>query len=149
MSQGPNRTTMFSHFQTKFKTLGCCHDCRIQSDRVSRSSSANASVSSKPSFNNANFPTTSEGRTYHLGTKAGLTSILLPFASKFTRIHQFQNGEVANRILSVGATQRAELLSKLLEPSPNGGKLFRYLSTRGFLTVTGKPCVYPLHKKVT
>ncbi|GAX77180.1 hypothetical protein CEUSTIGMA_g4626.t1 [Chlamydomonas eustigma] len=90
---------------------------RATSNSVWSSSSVIYSRSSKPSFSNANFPTTPEGRTYHLGTKGG---------------------EVANRILSVGATQRAELLSKLLDPPPNGGQLFRYLSSRGFLTVTGE-----------
>ena len=48
-----------------------------------------------------------------------------------------KRGEVANRILSVGSTQRAELLSKLLEPMSPGRPLFRHLSSRGFLTVSG------------
>jgi len=71
----------------------------------------------KPSFTNANFPVDPEGRTYHLGTK---------------------RGEVANRVLSVGSTQRAQLLSQLLEPPAPGQPLFTRLSSRGFLTITGR-----------
>ncbi len=48
-----------------------------------------------------------------------------------------QPGEVANRILSVGSTKRAELLSEMLDPH-DGGPMVRVLSSRGFLTVTGK-----------
>jgi uridine phosphorylase len=49
-----------------------------------------------------------------------------------------QRGEVANRILSVGSTQRAQLLSQLLEPPSKGKPLFTRLSSRGFLTITGE-----------
>lgn len=66
---------------------------------------------------NANFPTDNEGRTYHLGTK---------------------RGEVANRILSVGSVERAHLLSELLEPVNGEVKRFEHMSSRGFLTVTGR-----------
>ncbi|KAL6753071.1 nucleoside phosphorylase domain-containing protein [Haematococcus lacustris] len=72
---------------------------------------------SKPVFSDANFPMDGEGRTYHLGTK---------------------RGEVANRILSVGSTQRAQLLSQLLHPPAPGRPLFSHLSSRGFLTLTGR-----------
>jgi len=60
---------------------------------------------------NANFPLTSEGRTMHLGCK---------------------HGEVANRIITVGSTKRAELLSEMLDIKP-----FKHFSERGFVTYTG------------
>ncbi|KAG2427917.1 hypothetical protein HYH02_014519, partial [Chlamydomonas schloesseri] len=71
----------------------------------------------KPTYTNANFPTDAEGRTYHLGTK---------------------EGEVAPRILSVGSVGRAQLLSTLLDPPVPGKPLFQRISSRGFLTITGR-----------
>ncbi|GLC65493.1 hypothetical protein PLESTF_000302500 [Pleodorina starrii] len=71
----------------------------------------------KPIYKNANFPTDAEGRTYHLGTK---------------------EGEVAPRILSVGSVGRAQLLSTLLDPPAPGRPLFQRMSSRGFLTITGR-----------
>lgn len=53
----------------------------------------------------------------------------------------FQKGEVAHRILSVGSSQRAQLISTLLEPLSPGEPLFQRLSSRGFLTITGKPAI--------
>ncbi|KAJ3099117.1 hypothetical protein HDU96_010821 [Phlyctochytrium bullatum] len=64
-------------------------------------------------FNNANFPVDDEGRTYHVGTKIG---------------------ETAQRVLTVGDPSRAELIAKLLDPTP---ALTRVHSKRGFLTITG------------
>lgn len=58
-----------------------------------------------------------QGRTYHLGTK---------------------RGEVANKILSVGSTKRAMLLSQLLDHSDGGAHLLEIESDRGFLTITGR-----------
>lgn len=69
-------------------------------------------------ISDANFPTDSEGRTYHLGTK---------------------RGEVANRILSVGSEKRALMLAEYLEPAAPGRGLFMLESSRGFLTITGGP----------
>lgn len=60
----------------------------------------------------ANFPMSGEGRTYHVGTKAG---------------------EVANRILLVGDPERAKLIRQSLD-NPN---CFEYVSKRGFITYTG------------
>ncbi|KAG1672222.1 hypothetical protein FOA52_002923 [Chlamydomonas sp. UWO 241] len=66
---------------------------------------------------NANFPTTADGCTYHLGTK---------------------RGQVANRILTVGSVARAEMLTKLLTPlAPGMSHPLTVLSSRGFLTSTG------------
>ncbi len=65
----------------------------------------------------ANFPLSEDGRTYHLGTC---------------------QGEVANRILSVGSQPRAVMLSQFLEPpSLSRPGLFMLESPRGFLTITG------------
>lgn len=71
----------------------------------------------KRDIRDANFPTDSEGRTYHLGTK---------------------RGEVANRILSVGSEKRALMLAEYLEPPAPGRGLFMLESSRGFLTITGE-----------
>lgn len=71
----------------------------------------------KTQFQDANFPMDDQGRTYHLGTK---------------------EGEVANRILSVGSTKRAMLLSEMLEPMEGSQQLFEVESDRGFLTITGQ-----------
>jgi uridine phosphorylase len=62
---------------------------------------------------NANFPLYDDGRTYHVGTK---------------------KGEIANLILTVGDFSRAELIAKLLDPSPEPLKI---QSKRGYLTITG------------
>lgn len=70
----------------------------------------------KRQYTDANFPVDAEGRTYHLGTK---------------------RGEVANRVLSVGSTDRAIMISKFLSPLQPGKPLFQLVSKRGFLTVTG------------
>ena len=48
-----------------------------------------------------------------------------------------QAGEVANRVLSVGSTKRAILLSQLLDPPENAAQLLEIESDRGFLTITG------------
>eukprot|EP00884_Botryococcus_braunii_P021187 jgi/Botrbrau1/7752/Bobra.0159s0181.1 len=66
-------------------------------------------------FRDANFPLDSEGRTYHLGTKAG---------------------EVAPRILSVGSSKRARLLTRFLQCPGDSTTLFEHESSRGFLTIT-------------
>ncbi|KAG2498251.1 hypothetical protein HYH03_004001 [Edaphochlamys debaryana] len=71
----------------------------------------------KPLYKDANFPTDAEGRTYHLGTR---------------------EGEVAPRILSVGSVARAQLLSSLLDPPAPGKQHFQRISSRGFLTITGR-----------
>lgn len=62
---------------------------------------------------NANFPMDAEGRTYHVGLKAG---------------------ELANLVLMVGDHSRATLLKSLLDTSTNS---VEYHSSRGFLTYTG------------
>ncbi|KAI0075689.1 purine and uridine phosphorylase [Panus rudis PR-1116 ss-1] len=62
----------------------------------------------------ANFPRTQDGRVYHLGIKAG---------------------EVANRIVTVGAPSRAQKIATLLDPKP---KPFALSTERGFLTITGR-----------
>ena len=65
-------------------------------------------------------------------------SACMSFIPQILYCAQPQRGEVANRILSVGSSQRAELLSQLLDPLPSAGaQLFRHLSSRGFLTITG------------
>lgn len=61
---------------------------------------------------NANFPRDPEGRVYHLGVK---------------------HGEVANRILSVGDSARAKMLSQMLD-NPNN---LLIISNRGFTVYTG------------
>ncbi|KAL5524211.1 hypothetical protein ACEPAF_9351 [Sanghuangporus sanghuang] len=81
----------------------------------------------KETFTNANFPRTADGRVYHLGVR---------------------KGEVANRIVTVGAPSRAETISRLLdqgEHSDHHGDVyrpvpavFRLSSERGFLTITGR-----------
>jgi uridine phosphorylase len=62
---------------------------------------------------NANFPTTEEGRTYHVGTK---------------------RGEVMHRIVIVGDLTRAEMYADMYLDNKN---FFKHLSTRGFLTCSG------------
>ncbi|KAG8906221.1 hypothetical protein FRB99_007367 [Tulasnella sp. 403] len=64
-------------------------------------------------FNDANFPRTAEGRVYHLGLR---------------------QGEVANRILTVGDPARARRVAELLDTTPTP---FVLQSERGFLTITG------------
>jgi uridine phosphorylase len=64
------------------------------------------------SMANANFPKDHEGRVYHLCVK---------------------EGEVANRVLSVGSSGRAEVLSKYLDQET----LLTVASNRGFTTYTG------------
>ncbi|KAL6305736.1 purine and uridine phosphorylase [Sparassis latifolia] len=62
----------------------------------------------------ANFPRTLDHRVYHLGIKAG---------------------EVANRIVTVGAPSRANAVAAYLDTSP---KPFVLSSERGFTTITGR-----------
>ncbi|KAN0082821.1 Nucleoside phosphorylase domain containing protein [Tylopilus felleus] len=68
----------------------------------------------KDTILDANFPTTADGRVYHLGIKFG---------------------EVANRIVTVGSISRAKHIETYLDPSP---KPFSLYSERGFLTITGR-----------
>lgn len=63
---------------------------------------------------NANFPRTPGGRVYHLGLK---------------------QGEIANRIVTVGDPKRARTIAAHFDRSP---KPFELLSERGFLTITGR-----------
>src|SRR5690348_373203 len=60
------------------------------------------------------FPMSSDGRTYHLGTK---------------------KGEVARRIICVGDLGRAERYATFLDKDETP---FKLTSSRGFLTITGK-----------
>ncbi|KAJ2782026.1 hypothetical protein H4R18_002531 [Coemansia javaensis] len=62
-------------------------------------------------MNSANKPVSSEGRTYHVETR---------------------EGEVANRVITVGDAARARALAKHLDRI-----LFERASHRGFLTITG------------
>jgi len=62
---------------------------------------------------NANFPMDPDGRVYHLGVKCG---------------------EVANRILSVGDTARAKLLTLFLDDPEH----LHVISNRGFTVFTGR-----------
>ncbi|KAI8915803.1 nucleoside phosphorylase domain-containing protein [Gorgonomyces haynaldii] len=62
-------------------------------------------------ISNANFPTDANGCTYHVGTK---------------------EGQVANRILTVGDPARAKRIGTFLKDCQS------YESKRGFLTITGK-----------
>ncbi|KAF9816457.1 hypothetical protein IEO21_04062 [Rhodonia placenta] len=62
----------------------------------------------------ANFPRTEDNRVYHLGIRAG---------------------EVANRIVTVGAPSRARGIALYLDASP---KPFTLASERGFTTITGR-----------
>lgn len=48
------------------------------------------------------------------------------------------DGELASKIVVVGANSRAELLAGLLEPVEPDGKVFRLSSDRGFITYTGR-----------
>ncbi|KIO16453.1 hypothetical protein M407DRAFT_246975 [Tulasnella calospora MUT 4182] len=68
----------------------------------------------KNRITDANFPRTGDGRVYHLGLR---------------------QGEVANRIVTVGDPSRARRISKFLDASPEP---FVLQSERGFLTITGK-----------
>ncbi|KAH9846174.1 purine and uridine phosphorylase [Lenzites betulinus] len=62
----------------------------------------------------ANFPRTLDQRVYHLGLRAG---------------------EVANRILTLGAPSRAHGIASCLDPTPTP---FTLTSERGFTTITGR-----------
>ncbi|TFY69660.1 hypothetical protein EVJ58_g312 [Rhodofomes roseus] len=62
----------------------------------------------------ANFPRTLDQRVYHLGIRSG---------------------EVANRIVTVGAPSRANGIASLLDASP---RPFTVTSERGFTTITGR-----------
>lgn len=68
----------------------------------------------KELLTDANFPRTADQRVYHLGIRAG---------------------EVANRIVTVGAPTRADRIAAYLDPSP---RLFRLTTERGFTTITGR-----------
>ncbi|KAI9567843.1 nucleoside phosphorylase domain-containing protein [Boletus coccyginus] len=68
----------------------------------------------KDTLRDANFPKTACGRVYHLGIKSG---------------------EVANRIVTVGAISRAKEIATYLDASPQP---FSLCSERGFLTITGR-----------
>lgn len=66
----------------------------------------------------ANFPRDAEGRVYHIGVK---------------------QGDVANRILTVGDHVRAKRIAQLLDSEEEAGHpVFEKLSQRGFLTITGR-----------
>ena len=108
----------------------------------------------KTQFQNANFPMDEQGRTYHLGTKVNQmdTSHSIHFhhhdhysVSSLTQEFAPQRGEVANKILSVGSTKRAMLLSEFLDHSEDGAHLLEVESDRGFLTITGVPCPNQLY----
>eukprot|EP00240_Pyramimonas_obovata_P005238 CAMPEP_0118933574 /NCGR_PEP_ID=MMETSP1169-20130426/12068_1 /TAXON_ID=36882 /ORGANISM="Pyramimonas obovata, Strain CCMP722" /LENGTH=415 /DNA_ID=CAMNT_0006876357 /DNA_START=95 /DNA_END=1342 /DNA_ORIENTATION=- len=90
---------------------------------LTKDESKKSVVPGKAQFTDANFPTDSEGRVYHLGVK---------------------RGEVANRILSVGDTGRARMLSGLLEPAVAGGEVFETTSARGFTVFTGRKLGVPI-----
>ncbi|KAI5115984.1 hypothetical protein M0805_004641 [Coniferiporia weirii] len=77
----------------------------------------------KDVFTNANLPKTAEGRVYHLGLRAG---------------------EVANRVLTVGSSSRAEAIAALLDGSDSDSEIFKLSSERGFLTYTGRYKGVPL-----
>ncbi|OSD05554.1 purine and uridine phosphorylase [Trametes coccinea BRFM310] len=62
----------------------------------------------------ANFPRTLDQRVYHLGLRAG---------------------EVANRIITLGAPSRAHGIASYLDPTPTP---FTLTSERGFTTITGR-----------
>ncbi|KIK97583.1 hypothetical protein PAXRUDRAFT_211354 [Paxillus rubicundulus Ve08.2h10] len=68
----------------------------------------------RDTITDANFPKTADGRVYHLGIK---------------------DGEVANRIVTVGSISRAQDIAKHFDSSP---KPFSLQSERGFLTITGR-----------
>ncbi|KZT42552.1 purine and uridine phosphorylase [Sistotremastrum suecicum HHB10207 ss-3] len=74
----------------------------------------------KSKLTDANFPTTADGRVYHLG---------------------FRAGEVANRIVTVGSPSRAATLASLLDASPPP---FKLETERGFLTITGRYASVPV-----
>ncbi|KAK9703953.1 hypothetical protein K7432_010474 [Basidiobolus ranarum] len=65
-------------------------------------------------FSNANFPMTSDGRTYHV---------------------ELKRGECANRVITVGDHARAKRMAKLLDAEP---PVFEYMSHRNFYTATGR-----------
>ncbi|KAI7857006.1 nucleoside phosphorylase domain-containing protein [Circinella umbellata] len=72
----------------------------------------------KETLANANFPQDSEGRVYHISVK---------------------QGEVANRILTVGDHVRARAIAKWLDSEEEAGHpTFIHTSQRGFLTITGR-----------
>ncbi|KAF8996143.1 nucleoside phosphorylase domain-containing protein [Cyathus striatus] len=68
----------------------------------------------KDTLTDANFPRTADLRVYHLALRTG---------------------EVANRIITVGAPSRANAIAKYLDASP---KPFVLTSERGFMTITGR-----------
>lgn len=63
---------------------------------------------------NANFPMDAEGRTYHVGCR---------------------RGEIANRLLLVGSTGRAQAIASCFD---EGKAHFVHVSDRGFHTHTGR-----------
>jgi hypothetical protein len=129
----------------------------------STSSISGIQTSTKRAFHDANFPVDDEGRTYHLGTKVGPPGVPPPsfppppwpptitsHAARPARQQvpprpppPAQRGEVANRILSVGSNERAVLISQYLDPPSPGRPVFKMVSSRGFLTVTGAPAPPP------
>ncbi|KAK3240868.1 hypothetical protein CYMTET_49324 [Cymbomonas tetramitiformis] len=86
-------------------------------------SAADSEKPKKATFTDANFPLDPEGRVYHLGVK---------------------RGEVTNRILSVGDSDRARRLAGLLDPPVEGGDLFHAESSRGFNVYTGRKLGVPI-----
>jgi uridine phosphorylase len=78
--------------------------------------SAVAVEAAAANFTNANFPMSAEGHVYHLGIRMG---------------------EIANRIVSVGDSQRAALIASYLDPLPETGAIFKHSSKRGFTVYTG------------
>ncbi|KAI8379547.1 nucleoside phosphorylase domain-containing protein [Radiomyces spectabilis] len=72
----------------------------------------------KETLTNANFPRDAQGRVYHLSLK---------------------EGEVANRILTVGDHVRARAIARHLDTEEEcGHKIFENVSQRGFTTITGR-----------
>ncbi|KAI9494484.1 nucleoside phosphorylase domain-containing protein [Zychaea mexicana] len=72
----------------------------------------------KEALANANFPQDADGRVYHINVK---------------------QGEVANRILTVGDHVRARAIARWLDSDEEAGHpTFIHTSQRGFLTITGR-----------
>lgn len=72
----------------------------------------------KETLKNANFPRDAEGRVYHIGVK---------------------QGQVANRILTVGDHVRARAIAQCLDSEAEAGHpVFVNVSQRNFLTITGR-----------
>lgn len=86
-------------------------------------SAADSEKPKKATFTDANFPLDPEGRVYHLGVK---------------------RGEVANRILSVGDSDRARRIAGLLDPPVEGEEIFHAQSSRGFNVYTGRKFGVPI-----